>query len=129
MCNFKSSNCSFKELNSLQLHIYGGTELFAAPDIWHLPAGSAQYKVSKTYKLLAPTPQIMPVLRWLWKTYCQLKHTIFFWLVSNDRVNTRAMLQRKKILLGRLYTCVLYNGQALEASDHLFFHCPFAQLC
>lgn len=97
-------------------------------DQWQLPVGANCYKVSTVYKLLSPAPDILPALRWLWKTCCQLKHKIFYWLLINNRLNTRAVLQRKNFFIEN-YTCVMCNMQVLETRDHLFFYCPFAQLC
>ena len=64
----------------------------------------------------------------LWKTCCQLKHKIFFWMLVHNRLNTRAMLHRKNFFF-RGYTCVLCGLQVLETRDHLFFHCPFYRIC
>jgi hypothetical protein len=32
------------------------------------------------------------VFRWLWKTCCQNKRKIFFWLLLKDRLSTRQLL-------------------------------------
>lgn len=113
----------------LQLEQYlQGMNLSADQDIWQFTPGQVTYKVSTAYATLTIAPEIIPAIKWLWKTCCQLKHKIFFWLLLNDRINTRALLQRKGFFL-QDYTCVMCNLQALETRDHLFFHCQFAQLC
>lgn len=89
---------------------------------WQFPAGSAQYKVSKAYRLLIITPKVQLVIRRLWQTCCQLKHKNFFWLVANNRLNSKALLQRKIFYTGLyVYTCALCNLQVLETRGRLFF--------
>lgn len=78
--------------------------------------------------MLMPDYEVLPVIKWLWKTCCQLKHKIFCWLLTNNRLNSRAMLQRK-IFFIEDYTCVICSMSVFETRDHLFFHCPFAQMC
>lgn len=77
---------------------------------------------------LTAAQEVLPVLKWLWKTCCQLKHKIFFWLLIYNCLNARALLQHKSIFIPD-YSCVIYGRQALETRDHLFLTCPFAQLC
>jgi hypothetical protein len=71
---------------------------------------------------------VLPVISWLWKICCQEKHKVFFCCFFHNRLNTRAMLQRKRFFLPD-YTCIICNGSALETRDHLFFSCPFAVSC
>jgi hypothetical protein len=103
-------------------------ELQEAEDIWQLPPGASTYKVSKAYSLLSQHPEPLMVFKWLWKSCCQLKHKIFYWLVIYNRQNTRAMLMRKNFFIED-YTCVMCNDHTLETRDHLFFQCQFAQMC
>lgn len=72
----------------------------------------------------------IPILgtTWLSKSCNQLKHTTFFWLLLNDRLNTRGMLQRSNFFL-QDYSCVMCSQHVVERRDHLFFHCQFAQTC
>jgi hypothetical protein len=63
--------------------------------------------------------------KWLWKSSCQNKHRVFFWLIIKGRLNTRSMLRRKNMEL-ESYNCVLCNTQVEETIDHLFIICPFA---
>ena len=60
---------------------------------------------------------VLPVIKWLWHTCCQLKHKIFFWLLVDNRLNTRTLLHRKNFYI------------AMETRDNLIFHCPFARTC
>jgi hypothetical protein len=47
----------------------------------------------------------------------------FFWLLLNDRLNTRNVLRRRRKFLEEGYSCVLCQDGIEETSDHLFFEC------
>jgi hypothetical protein len=53
---------------------------------------------------------------------------VFFWLLIHNRLNTRAMLQRKNFFMDN-YSCIMCGQDELETRNHLFFQCPFAQMC
>jgi hypothetical protein len=53
---------------------------------------------------------------------------VFFWLLLNDRLNTRNLLHRKRFHV-QSTSCVLCNLDIEETLMHLFFTCEFAQLC
>lgn len=55
-------------------------------------------------------------------------HKFFFWLMLRDRLNTRAMLQRKNMHLDS-YCGVLCVVNIEEDIMHLFFECPFSSAC
>lgn len=114
----------FQDLTSLLEEL----ELNDNSDLWHFPLGAASYKVATAYRLLSGSYNPLPAIKWIWKTCCQLKHNIFYWLMANDRLNTRALLLRKHFFI-QDYTSVMCGLQVLETRDHLFLHCPFAQLC
>jgi hypothetical protein len=97
-------------------------------DKWAVTVAAPGYQVSSMYKDLMKQGHVLPIISWLWKTCCQDKHKVFFWLLFHNRLNTRAMLQRKRFFLPD-YTCIMCNGSALETRDHLFFPCPFAESC
>jgi hypothetical protein len=52
----------------------------------------------------------------------------FFWLLLNDRLNTRNLLWRKRFHIPSV-NCVLCNHDSEETLKHLFFECEFAQSC
>ena len=89
------------------------------------------YSVKAAYQFLMsqkfPPPAPLP-FQWLWKSSCQEKHRVFFWVLLQDRLNTRGLLQRKNLFVED-YTCVMCNEGSLETRDHLFFYCRFAQAC
>jgi hypothetical protein len=104
------------------------TQISLEKDKWTVISAAPGYKVSSMYKDLMTQGPVLPILSWLWKSCCQEKHKVFFWLLFHNRLNTRAMLQRKRFFLPD-YTCVMCGGADLETRDHLFFTCPFAVHC
>jgi hypothetical protein len=82
-------------------------------DISHVMIGQAQ----------APAP-----FQWLWKSCCQGKYKLFFWLLLNARLNTRNLRRRKRMNFQSV-NCVLCSQGAEETLKHLFFKCEFAQSC
>jgi hypothetical protein len=65
---------------------------------------------------------------WHWRSSCQMKHKVFFWLFLKDRLNTRGLLRRKNMEL-ESYTCDLCIWQYEEIIQHMFHHCNFAKAC
>jgi uncharacterized protein YcgL (UPF0745 family) len=95
-------------------------------DSWSTSSG--KFTAKKAYIYLEGHEQIPLVFHWLWKTFCQPKHKIFFWLLLKDRLSTRNLLRRKNMIL-ESYDCVLCQRRTEETLLHLFFACPFAQSC
>jgi hypothetical protein len=69
-----------------------------------------------------------PIFSWLWKSKCQPKHKVFFWLLLKDRLNTRAFLRQRSMFL-ESYSCDNCILQVEETTIHLFFRCNFAKRC
>lgn len=88
--------------------------------------GSITFSSSKTSKVLIGHGTIHPAFKWLWKTSCQCKHRVFFWLLLKDRLSTRNMLRSKNLKLENLNR-VLCPGNAEETAQHLFQDCTFAK--
>ena len=65
---------------------------------------------------------------WIWKSSCQAKHKVFFWLLLHDRLNTRDLLARKFFTLPS-YECATLQCNQQETLIHLFWDCPFASQC
>jgi hypothetical protein len=97
-------------------------------DSWAYSWGNAMFSASKVYKLLVGHRQVHPAFNWLWRSRCQLKHKVFFWLFLIDRLSTRDILQRKNMVL-ESYTCDMCILQRLETAAHLFLRCNFAKAC
>jgi len=95
-------------------------------DSWATQGGV--FKVTWAYKQLLGPVQVDPVYRHLWKSPCQPKHKVFFWLLISDRLSTRNLLRRRRMALPA-YTCVLCQLGAEETLEHLFFNCQFSVHC
>jgi hypothetical protein len=121
---------STKAMNEYQqlLSLIQETQISLEKDKWSVTAAAPGYKVSYMYKDLMKQGPVLPVISWLWKICCQEKHKVFFCCFFHNRLNTRAMLQRKRFFLPD-YTCIMRNGSALETRDQLFFSCSFAVSC
>lgn len=113
----------YQELNTLLQEL----QLFEDPDIWQISSGESKFQVSKIYSVLIGENEVMPAIKWIWDTCCQLKYKIFFWLLLRNIMNTRAMLHRKHFFLPD-YSAVMCGTSLLETRDHLFFTSPFAHV-
>jgi hypothetical protein len=96
-----------------------------AKDTWTFIWGSEIFSSSKIYKQLRGLSNTHAAYNWLWKSACQNKHRVFFWLVLKFILNTRGVLRRRNMNL-ECYECVLCNQQTEESIEHLFIGCPFA---
>jgi len=105
------SDEAYHEFQDLLL-VLNDFHLQTEPDQWIYIWGSPIFSPKKTYKHLTGSPQVHPVFRWLWKTSCQNKRKIFFWLLLRDRLSTR-QLSRRNIFLE-------------DYNTHLFLTYPFA---
>lgn len=63
-----------------------------------------------------------------WKSSCQHKHKVFFWLLVQDRLSTLNILKRKNQQIAS-FNCVLCSLNTEETVDHLFFECDLAKTC
>lgn len=97
-------------------------------DKWIYSWGSGIFASAKVYKILVGHSEVHLTFKWLWKSNCQPKHKVFFWLLVKDRLSTRNILRRKNMHLDS-YDCVLCNSLTEETADHLFVDCPFATMC
>jgi hypothetical protein len=98
------------------------------PDTWTYIWGSEIFSSKKCYSHLIGSQPVHPSFKWLWKSHCQAKHRVFFWLLHQNRHNTRGLLRRKNMAL-ESYTCHLCILQKEEKLRHLFYRCPFAKQC
>jgi hypothetical protein len=97
-------------------------------DTWSYIWGSKKYLPVKAYMHLIGYDTVHPTLKWIWKTKYQTNHKVFFWLLLQDRLNTRGMLRRKNMYLDS-YVCEMCIRQREESLWHLFFICLFANNC
>jgi hypothetical protein len=84
--------------------------------------------VHKAYIVLSGHMATHPVFNQLWASKCQPKHRVFFWLLMQDKLNTRGRSQAKHMALD-FYVCENYIIEHLETTYHLFLRCSFAIMC
>jgi hypothetical protein len=95
-------------------------------DRWSYIWGSGFYSVSKAYAALSrhtPTHQVFSLL---WSSKCQPKYIVFFWLLLQDKLNTRDRLPQRHMTL-ESYVCENCILQRRETVYHLFLRCSFAR--
>jgi hypothetical protein len=63
----------------------------------HIFGGSPIYSSSKAYIHITGHRVVHAAFKWLWKSACQNKHRVFFWLLLKDMLSTRELLRRKNI--------------------------------
>ena len=97
-------------------------------DTWSYIWGNEFYSSIKAYNVLIGFKQTPPHFSWIWKSSCQPKHKVFFWMLLHDRVNTRNLLRRNNFELEE-YNCAVRNCPEEETLHHLFWSCPFAAQC
>ena len=96
-------------------------------DIWKCH-GQSKYSSMSPYNNLIKEDSGSPLLKLLWKSANGLKHKIFSWLMFQNRINTRSLLQRKGMHLEN-YDCVCCRAKSPETPLHLFWDCQFAHSC
>jgi hypothetical protein len=97
-------------------------------DNWCYIWGFTLFSSSSAYKSLTDHSHVNRIYKSLWKTSCQGKHKIFFWLALRDRLSTRNMIRRRGINLDD-YQCVFCQDPPEETVMHLLFFCPFSKSC
>jgi hypothetical protein len=125
--NLPLSTQAHQQLTILQ-GVLSDKQIVAGLDQWKYSWGNSIFSTSRAYKILAAGDIAHPVFHWIWKSKCQMKHKVFFWLLLKDRLSTRDLLRRKDMNLDS-YTCDLCTLQRPETSAHLFLHCNFAKAC
>jgi hypothetical protein len=66
-----------------------------ADDHWVYIWGSVIFTSKQAYRSMKGHSQALAPFQWLWKSRCQGKHKVFFWLLLNDRLNTRNLLHHE----------------------------------
>jgi len=122
------SQQAFQQMQSIQQILNERGSQDQNKDEWHYFDTHSKFKAAKAYKKLLGQQVIDPAHRWLWKSYCQPKHKVFFWLLLKDRLSTRNLLRRKQMEL-QSFNCVFCLANLEETTQHLFWACPFAQHC
>jgi hypothetical protein len=94
-------------------------------DTWIYIWGQHKYSSSKFYHYHFRDIHPDVTIPWIWESKCIPKIKFFSWLLLNDRINTRNILRRRK-LLEEGYSCVLCLEDVEESVEHLFFDCHSA---
>jgi hypothetical protein len=94
---------AFEQLLSLQ-DILANLQLHDHNDKWCCNASSNLFSSQKVYSHLIGNHQSHPLFSWLWRSKCQPKHKVFFWLLLKNRMNTRPFLRRRSMPLDS-FTC------------------------
>jgi hypothetical protein len=106
--------------------VMASSPLSVAADVWQYSWGTT-FTASKYYQHLFAEVTVIPVFKWIWKSSCIMKHKFFAWLLLNDRLNTRDLLQRRHWKVTEDTHCVLCPGRKYEDRIHLFFECNYSQ--
>ena len=103
------------------------SEYLDALDTWSYIWGNEFYSSIKAYKVLIGHKQTPPHFSWIWKSSCQPKNKVFFWMLLHDRVNTRNLLRGKTLnwkstivqwgIVNRKKLCTIFFGDVLLLSD------------
>jgi hypothetical protein len=89
---------------------------------------AGKYSSQKIYELIYKVPIAPVTFALIWKTKCQPKQKLFFWLLLHDKLNTKSVLRRRNMDLDS-YTCENCIQQKEETWDHLFLKCGFTKRC
>lgn len=121
-------------------------------DTWSYIGGNSNFSIVKAYNVLIGSGPTPPHFKWVCGSSCQSKHKVFFWLLLQDRLNTRNLLftnvscrviivQQCHIMRGCLLSVqffiigwrAAYNGRKKKANIILnvilFFTGRFASSC
>lgn len=122
------SQVAYDQVLNIQQKMENAVITEAVNDVWSYSRGAPRFKSAVAYRKLLGHQYVDHAFRWLWKSSCQPKHKVFFWLLLKDRLSTRNILRRKQMTL-KTYNCEICLMMAEETVEHLFWHCPFAQQC
>ena len=118
------SMIAFNQCNAL-IEMLDNIQSEADKDLWKFQWNSSGCSTRKVYLELNKYPKAPVIFKWIWKSPCLSKHKFFFWLMIQDRVNTRDLLTRKNFHVEST-SCVLCDDSVLETMPHLFFSCKFS---
>jgi hypothetical protein len=124
--NIPLSNIASQQCNELghSMMTIGNNE--TANDIWTLGQNGKAYSTKKVYNALSIHPVAPLPFKWIWSSAALPKQKFFFWLLVQDRLNTKDMMERKSFYV-QCNRCVLCDDRSIETMAHLFFHCDFSR--
>ena len=103
------------------------TALTDDKDTWTFPWNGNKYSTKKVYLALVKSQPATAPFKWIWKSPCLPKHKFFFWLLLQDRLNAKDLMDRKHLCV-ETKECVLCDNSSRETMQHLFFSCTFSSL-
>jgi hypothetical protein len=107
-------------------HILNSRSSIQQSDIWGLEGCRNGFSSRKVYALLTPYEIAPALVLWTWQACVMAKHKFFFWVLLQDRLNTRDLPTRKNFFVeSQLY--VLCDDHSHEEFIHLFFSCDYSQ--
>jgi hypothetical protein len=118
---------AYEQLCELEVYLQF-CQLASQYDSWTYIWENGHYSSQKAYKRLVGDLTMHPSFNWIWRSACQMKHKVFYWLLLQTRLNTRGLLRRKNMHL-ESYTYDLCLLQRVKKLRHLFFRCPFVKNC
>ena len=97
------------------------------PDSWKFYWGGTKYSNKRIYLEYMGNPADAPKpFQWIWKSCTLPRQKFFFWLLLQDRLNIRDLLNRKNFYI-ETSKCELCDDEPNEHLMHLFFSCDFSQ--
>jgi hypothetical protein len=95
-----------EQLNELQILLNDLQSDLNEASKWTYIWNSEVHSSKKGYLQIIGINDTSPIFQWMWKTCARGRHKFFFWLLLNDRLNTRNLLKRQNMDL-QDYNCVL----------------------
>jgi hypothetical protein len=95
-------------------------------DKWSFHWGGEKYSTKKVYLQMVDAPDAPNVFKWIWKSCVLSKQKFFYWLMIQNRVNTKERMVHKSFFVQN-DKCVLCDEQVIEDREHLFFECDFSR--
>lgn len=127
MFNLPLSIEAFDQFQQVQ-NIFQNLQFENGIDVWYCIWESTIFTSRRAYRHLIGTCSVHPIFKWIWKSSCQHKHKVFFWLLSRDRLSTQNILKRKHFHLPS-YNCVLCALDTEETLERLFLEYDMAIVC
>jgi hypothetical protein len=124
--NLPLSEIAYEQICELIIFLQG-LPVSEQNDKWSYIWGNDTYTVSKAYDHLMGHEYVHPTFKWIWRSKCQMKQKMFFWMLLRNRLNTREMLRRRNMILVLIH--VSYACCRECRLWHLFLSCPFAKNC
>jgi hypothetical protein len=96
-------------------------------DKWALCNSKVPFSCKKVYLAMSPNEKAPAPFNWIWKSCVQPKHKFFFWILIQDRLNTRDLLHKKTMQIPST-GCALCDDSINECYMHMFFSCDISQI-